>query len=712
MKDFFLKAKLTSPSTIAIKVSSPIAKEDHKDFLLRIDDREVQTLTVERTSHAGTHWHYDVKTHQPLHLGKSYEVIVEGFAAEALDVTNAIHFPTFDQDYFYPGQDLGASYHPTFTTFKVWAPLASAVQLKYTLNKTSFYGVLDRKEKGVFELTVQGDLEKAVYLYGVTNSGVTRWTPDPYAKGSTQNSEASVVVNPKAVDVPLFNERLKPFTQYTDAIIYETSIRDFTSDRNTSIVNKGRFLGMTESNMLSANGHPIGLDHLKKIGVTHVQLLPFYDFKTVDERDPNRFYNWGYDPMQYFVPEGSFASVLEDPYSRIIDAKKMIATLHQNGIRVVMDAVYNHVYNHHLSIFEKVVPDYYFRRTKEGRMSNGSFCGNDVASDRKMVQKMIVDSAVMWVKEYGVDGFRFDLMGIIDLETMKLLVSKVKQINPSFMFYGEGWNMPTELPEALRSRTENASQLPQLAFFNDVYRETVKGATFPDKITERGYGTGSLDHRLPFKYVYLGSALDLVFPAKFKTALQTINYVECHDNGTVFDKLALSNPEDDIIARLKRIKLLNAVVMLSFGIPFFHMGQEVGLSKQGDHNSYNTGDKINRFDYRILDERYEMVEYFAALSTLRKKHPFLRLYQPNDLESMVTFEDLPYGALRIDLRHPKWVKPFEQFTLVINPSKEKVFYDFGEYMTAYFNGTGFIKSGQTKVKNALIEPISLHIFVK
>ena len=708
MNQHFLKAKLMSPQHILLTLKTFGSFESNKDFLLRMNDDGIQTLALEKFNHAHGSYEWTLKSYQPLVLGNQYEVIVEGIGQEMVDMTNAQYFEGFNQEYFYEGDDLGATFSKDSTTFKLWAPLASSVRLMLLLPQGQESFSMRREKHGVFALRLEGKFEKVCYRFEVTNSGVTRSAVDPYAKGSTQNGQWSVVVNFDAFTPSPWLRKSPTLTTYNEAIIYETSVRDLTSDRSTSIQHQGRFLGLTEAGLTTKQGRPIGLDHLKKLGITHVQFLPIYDFKTVDEKDPNRFYNWGYDPAQYFVPEGSFASDLEDPYSRIRDLKKLVATLHEVQIGVIMDVVFNHVYQFHLSNFEKVVPEYYFRRTHDFKMSNGSFCGNDVASEKPMVRKMIIDAAIHWVKTYGIDGFRFDLMGIHDIPTMTLLQEKIRAIHPSFMFYGEGWNMPTSLPESIRATMNNASLLPAFAFFNDAYRDTLKGSTSSDHLHDRGYLTGSVDHRLGFKYVFSGSVLDLVFPARFRHAAQSINYVECHDNSTLFDKLAIANPEDTLSERLKRIQLINAVVMVSMGIPFFHMGQEVGLTKHGDHNSYQSGDRINRMDVHYLDERSFMVDYFAALTKLRKKHAVFRQVLPRDIEKTLTFEDLPWGGIRIDLlqgnQEPKLI-------IFINPSKETLNLSLDQPLKPYFDEHGFLPDTLVRVKSYTFAPLTLTIFL-
>lgn len=711
LKDSFLTCKLIAPGVIKALLLGPINKEEQIAFLLISDNVKIETLRIEKVTPISGGWSYDLRSYNELTLGHQYDIVLEGFGRVALDVTSAINFPHFDDDYFYDGPDLGAHYHLDFTTFKVWAPLASGVILKLEVKGEQKLLAMKRDLQGVYAITVTGDLDGAQYLYLVTNNGVTISVTDPYAFGSSQNGEWSIVIDFEKVALDLNNHKLPKFSNYTDAIIYETSVRDLTMDPLVPFKHKGRFLGMIETGIKSNAGHPVGFDYIKESGVTHVQLLPIYDFHTVDERDPARFYNWGYDPSQYFVPDGSFASDLGDPYSRIRDLKALVSAYHDAGIRIVMDVVYNHVYHAHLSVFEKVVPGYYFRRRKDGRMSNGSFCGNDIASERKMVRKLIIDSAVHWIKTYGIDGFRFDLMGIIDLETLRQLEQAVKAIKSDFMLYGEGWNMPTELPDGERGSLHNSDKIPNYAFFNDSFRDIVKGATADDRLKERGYLLGASSYRLGFKFAWAGSCLDLIFPSKFAAPNQSINYVECHDNGTLFDKMLLSNGSENLQIRLKRLKLINAATMLAFGIPFFHMGQEVGLSKNGDLNSYKSGDKVNRYDYRILDERHDLFKYFKDLVQLRKMLPFLRLDKANQIERSIEYDDLGESGVIIHYVDKKTISPYKAVMIMINPSLEDQYYELDDYMTLMFSDKGFVYPRGVKMRHIMVEALSLLVFV-
>jgi pullulanase len=620
-----MKAYLISYEDIEVIVSTPLRHDDLGSTRLRIDHHHLESLNFIQSTPYQTLTKLSFKTKKPLILGRSYEVIIESFGASPIDVSQAIYFPNFDETYTYHGDDLGFTYTPSKTTFKLWAPLASHVNLTlYDQRGERLYYEMKRQAFGVYEVSINGNYDGVFYRYEVTNNGVTVQTIDPYGKGSSRNSEYSVVINFDALKRPMYDEALPPMAHSSEAIIYETHVRDLTSDLGTNVVHKGRFLGMVEQGKTYHGTIPVGFDYIKALGITHLQLLPVQDYKSVDEFNVAYSYNWGYDPYQYFSLEGSFASDLDDPYSRIRDFLTLVATYHQIGIRINIDVVYNHVYEFQYSVFEKVVPGYYFRKQTDGTMSNGSFCGNDLSTTRPMVRKLIVDSCRFLVSTYHLDGFRFDLMGIIDMETMHQIKDAVMEINPSFMFYGEGWDMPTALDPSHKSRTENSEHLPYVSFFNDLFRNLIKGGNFEGDILDKGFVFGHhLDDRM-LAFLFSGSANGQFHVPKVKHPYQSINYVECHDNGTFYDKLIRIFPHIATATVSRYVRLINAMVMFAQGIPFFHMGQEVAGTKQGHHNSYNAGDAYNQMQYAWVEQYPELITSFAALTTIRKTFTILQ----------------------------------------------------------------------------------------
>lgn len=712
MKNSLLYAKLVDYNLIRVTLFSSISKPNHYEISLVKDDKEISLLNPIKISSMSNVTIYDLKPASKIELGHKYNIIIEAFGTAALNVNDMSLDPSFDEEYYYEGDDLGANYSSNQTEWVLWAPLASSVILKVSKDRGETFSIheMKRETKGIYRLALEGNYDGAYYNYIVENSGVSKTTIDPYAKGSTANAVNSVVINPKKIRVDLEEDDLPTYANYTDAIIYEAHVRDMTIDAHTNIKHKGKFLGLAEEKRTTDGGSPAGLDYLKYLGITHLQLLPIYDYATVDELNPDVKYNWGYDPWQYFVPEGSFASEVENPYSRIIDLKKMIKALHHAGIKVCMDVVYNHVYNFQFHPFEDVVPNYYFRRTNNGLMSNGSFCGNDVASERKMVQKLIVDACVYWIKEYGIDAYRFDLMGIIDKHTMNKIYREAIAIKPDFMLYGEGWNMPTALEESKKTTMNNALSLPKISFFNDSFRDIVKGATSESEFYKRGFLTGDLSYCEGFKFAFMGSTIDYCFNRKFLNANQSINYVECHDNGTLFDKIVACGYEETSEV-LRILKLINAVVLFSFGVPFFHMGQEIGLTKNMHQNTYNKKDKYNKMKWNILDERFEYATFLKTLIEFRKENSFLREFESEKIDNNIYVENLKGAILKITYLKVKYKGKIRDISLVINPTNETYYYTKDKKIINLLAGDGgYFRDANIKIQTLMVTPNSFDLF--
>lgn len=675
MKDTFLSARLVEPNLIRMMLFTS-ALSEKVNAILSIDHAESLVLSPSRRSSMNGITLLDFKLKEKLPLGHSYYLYLSHFGGMPLDVSEATTFPDFDKDYSYDGDDLGATYSKEKTSFALWAPLASSVLLEYRKNGDEQWTIREmvRSDKGVYRLEIKGDLALYHYRYSVVNSEVASTVSDPYAKCSGPNGEYSVVADFSKLDISLNEDKLPPFDNPLKAIIYEGHVRDLTIDPSTDIVHKGKFLGMIEKGRKSKGGHPAGFDYFKSLGFTHLQLLPLADYKTVDEKEPDKKYNWGYDPQQYFVPEGSFASKLEDPLSRIIDLKKMVAAYHKEGIRIVMDVVFNHVYEYETSIFEKIVPNYYFRKKNDGRLSNCSGCGNDLASEKRMVRKLIVDACKWWISTYGIDGFRFDLMGLIDVSTLKEVEKRAKAMKKDFLLYGEGWNMAVaSLP---LGNQDNASLLPGFAFFNDTFREATKG-----------YWGGDTSFQQIFKAGMSSMCLDFIIPKRFVSASQSLNYVECHDNETYYDVLTKKSPDMSEDEKLERAKGALASVLLSFGIPFIHAGEEILLSKGGLGNTYNAGDKANMFPYEKLDENYALIPYWKSLISFRKSIATYNVNEPKKIDVAIDIVDVGEGV-RISFLDKKLIAPHKEVSIFFNPSNNDIPLSFPQPVSVLFGVNG------------------------
>ena len=698
MKDTYVNAKLISPDLLRLVVFSSLPYEKLEPVLWK-DGVSMGKPTVAKTSTLSSIAIVDLRLNEKLELGHSYCLVMPQYGSVPVDVTEATTFPGFDEDFHYRGNDLGYTYSKKGTDFAVWAPLASKVVLSYRKKEDDDWQIANmiRCDHGVYKCRVSGDCHLYQYHFHVTNSEVTVRVTDPYAKGSTLNGENSVVIDFERIKGHSNRVALPILNSPCDAIIYEGHVRDLTIDPHTNIRNKGRFKGLIEEGRVTEAGHPAGFDYIKSLGITHLQLLPIYDYKTVDEANPSSGYNWGYDPAQYFVPEGSYASNLEDPLSRILDCKEMVSKFHEAGIRIVMDVVYNHVYEYQNSVFEKVVPNYYFRRRVNGKLASTSGCGNDFATERPMVRKLVVDACRHWIETYHIDGFRFDLMGIMDVETLNQIKTMARSLDPSFILYGEGWNMGGEVSVPL-GHMGNASMLPDFGFFNDFYRETLKN-----------YACEDFGAKNAFKNAIAGSCIDFILPPKFGSATQTINYVECHDNATFYDFLSMRRRDYSTQTKLDIIKGVNAAILFSFGIPFFHAGQEIGMSKWEEDNTYNKGDGYNKFSYRLLDERYDMAETFRKMVAIRKKSPYLRIYDPRLILQSIDLSEIN-DTIHLQFLEKNLIAPESEVHVFFNASGRDETYWAPNPLEKVFDSSG--KSNPDSDNHAVIIPARATVLAK
>jgi pullulanase len=565
----------------------------------------------------------------------------------------------FQQSYLYSGDDLGALWSEDKTYFRLWAPTAERVQLNlfHTGDKPDLYvsHEMVKEEFGTWIMTVDGNLHGVYYTYSVTIEGQTREAVDPYAKAVGVNGDRGMVVDLSSTDPEGFSYDIRPpFNETNDAIIYELHVRDFSIDCSAGINAKGKYLAFTEIGTVNSYKDMTGIDYLTELGVTHVHLLPIFDYATVDETKlhENQF-NWGYDPKNYNTPEGSYAT---DPYHgevRIKEMKQMIQALHKSGIRVIMDVVYNHTMASFDSNLNKIVPGYYYRTTGEGDFSNASGCGNETASERFMVRKFMLDSILYWAEEYHIDGFRFDLMGIHDITTMNSIRDALDEIDPTILMYGEGWTGGgSVLPDWERSMKFNMKKLStRIAAFSDDIRDGIKGSVF--LAHEKGYVSGKEGMEETIKFGVTAAIWhDQVDYWKVNYSggpwaaqpSQTINYVSSHDNLTLWDKLTLSTPWESKENRLRMNLLSAAIVLTSQGIPFFQAGEEFLRSKpineegtEFEDNSYRSSDRVNSLKWDLRTIHSEVFHYYRGLIELRKAHPLFRMRTAETMSKNLRF---------------------------------------------------------------------------
>ncbi|MDF2520775.1 MAG: type pullulanase [Clostridia bacterium] len=576
------------------------------------------------------------------------------------------------EEFTYKGGDLGAVYSKDSTVFKVWAPTAENMKVVIYKSYDAAYGQeysMSKAEQGVWDLKLPGDLKSQYYTYKVTIDGAERETVDPYAKGAAANGKKGMIVdfasiNPEGWESHKAPEALKP----TEAVVYEMHVRDFSVDESSGIKNKGRYLAFTEKGTKGPNGVSTGLEHLKELGITHLHLLPVYDFASVDETKEGQ-YNWGYDPYLYNVPEGSYSTNPYDGTVRIKEFKEMVQTLHENDIRVVMDVVFNHTYTTGDSPFDILVPGYYYRTDKSGSYTNGSGCGNETASEKAMVRKFIVDSVKFWATEYRIDGFRFDLMALHDIDTMKEVERELRKINPNILIYGEPWTGgASALSPALQLRKGSQKGM-NIAVFNDDIRNAIKG-------DNDGIGLGfvngayGLENEVK-KGIVGGIQYSSSIHGFTEQPAETINYVSSHDNLTLFDKLEKSNPSLSAEERVKMNRLALSIVLTSEGIPFIQGGTKILRTKNGSHNSYNAGDMINKIDWSRKSTYMETYSYIKGLIELRRSQRVLTLDNAEDIKKSITFVDAPKKSVAYMLSS-SFKDDFKNIVIIHNANRESI----------------------------------------
>jgi len=586
-------------------------------------------------------------------LAKRYQIFHPKLGKASIAIGNLVTSTKFEKEFTYSGNDLGPTYSKGSTSFRLWAPTATKVELLTYTSAASLVEkrfAMKRDVQGTWVYTLKGDRDGLIYTYSIDVYDETNVVVDPYVKSAVANGQRGVVVdlastNPKGWKKTKPNFSGRP----TDASIYELHIRDLSMDKSAPFPDsvRGKFSGLTFSNLKSSSGQPVGVNAIKDLGITHIQLLPIYDFASVDEFNPT--FNWGYDPLNYNVPEGSYSSDPNDPKARIVELKQAVQALHDQGIRVIMDVVYNHVYDANSFSQNKIIPGYWFRTDSRGNLTSASGCGNDSASERSMVRKFIVDSITYWATEYNLSGFRFDLMGLHDLETMRQVRAAVNKIDPSIIIIGEGWNMGTH-PAEIRANQLNVKKLPGISVFNDQIRDGIKGSVFDS--ADKGFATGNFAKK---SNVMAGIVGNIDYSSSISGAFttlspaQSVNYVEAHDNNTLQDKLQLSLDTKDKSLIDSYYRLASSIPLLAQGLPFIHAGQEFQRTKGGDSNSYKSSDEVNSLKWNLVEKNSVTRNYLKGLLALRASHPAFRIESADKVKTNLSFIKSPDDVIAYSL---------------------------------------------------------------
>ncbi|WP_112180569.1 type I pullulanase [Paraliobacillus zengyii] len=569
----------------------------------------------------------------------------------------------FEKKYDASDTKLGAQYGRRKTSFSIWAPTATNMVL--VLNEKAH--IMYKETKGVWTVTVRGNYHLARYYFLATVNGEKQKINDPYAKGMTANSEEGVVLDLRRTDPEGFRTHTYAPVSKADAIIYELHVRDATSSVESGISksHRGKFLGLTELNTTNPAGYSTGLSYISELGCTHVQFLPLQDFARADELNPSESYNWGYDPLQYFVPEGSFATDATDLVLRVKECKEMIHAFHKEGLSVILDVVFNHVYDFENSNFEKVLPGYFFRYQTDGTVSDATGTGNDLATERRMVRKFILECVDYWLKEYRVDGFRFDLMGVIDIQTMLAIQDRCNQEDRPILLLGEGWELDTPLLPEQKSSMAQSDHLQGISFFNDSFRDAIKGTLFDQLNTGYVNGNGAYIEKLP--QLVAGSSDERFGDRLFSNPFQSVNYVECHDNHTLWDRFVLSNPTTSDKDKQYMHQLATGLTLLSQGIPFIHAGQEFFRTKNGDENSYLSGDQINQLDWSQRGREDQNVQWIRRLIQFRKASHLFQIGNVVEMEHRLHIIHSPNPVFGFLLAGAD-----EDLVVFINPTNDEI----------------------------------------
>ena len=631
-------------------------------------------------------------------------------------------YTSFEEYPIPEGKLVEMEYSPIETKFTLWAPTAEEVRvlLYDSGNEGSAYQTLSLEmgEDGIWNTSIKEDLKGKFYTFNVKVNG--KWlgdTPGIMAKAVGVNGKRAAVIDLRSTDPEGWANDVRPLLKdYADIIVYEMHHRDFSLDSVSGIRNKGKFLALTELGTTTSQGEKTGIDHLKELGVTHVHILPSYDYASVDESTPDKAqYNWGYDPQNYNVPDGSYSTDPYKPDVRIKEFKQMVQALHKAGIRVVLDVVYNHTFNTVESNFERTVPGYFYRQKEDGTLANGSGCGNETASERPMMRKFMIESVLYWIKEYHIDGFRFDLMGVHDIETMNEIRKAVNKVDPTICIYGEGWAADTpQYPADSLAMKGNVSHMPGIAVFSDELRDGLCGPVW--KKEKGAFLAGVPGAEMSVKFGIVGAIehpqvrCDSVNYSQKPWAeqpTQMISYVSCHDGLCLVDRLKASMPGATPEQQVRLDKLAQTVVFTSQGIPFIYAGEEVMRDKQGVDNSYKSPDAVNAIDWRRKTTNGDVFMYYKRLIDLRKSHPAFRMGDAEKVRKHLEFlpvegQNLIAFRLKDHANGDSWEDIIVAFNSRMTPARLEV--PVGKYTVVCKDGVIDVRGLGTQIGPEVIIP--------
>lgn len=707
----FSVASIKDLHTVHYVVNPSIRITSLSDVKLYEGDKQIEISSLSSLNNKIT-WG-DIGVSEELDITKTYTLEIPGYGQKTVVPIDVFNSEEFEEKYNYDGE-LGSEIVDNGVNFRVWAPTASKVVLNLFDNGATGDAKLtvemEKKEKGLWFAFVDKTNAKhgTYYTYSVTTALGTQEAVDPYAKSAGVNGNRGMVVDLDATNPSGWADEtyMDTISSYTDAVVWEVHVRDFSNNISSS-QHKGKYLAFTETGLKNSAGISVGIDYLKNLGVTHVQLMPVYDYATVDESNPNSGFNWGYDPKNYNVPEGSYSSDPTNGEVRVTEFKQMVQGLHKAGLSVVMDVVYNHTYDGNSSL-NKIVPYYYYRYNADGTNMSGSGCGNDTASERYMYRRFMVDSVTYWMTEYKLDGFRFDLMGLHDLETMTQIEEAIHKINPNAMIYGEGWEMGKTTDGSRQANQTNISKISatngaagSVAVFNDATRDGLKGSVFKTEGT--GYINGNASENVSsIKFGYQGG--DASGQSWRVSNASVINYMSCHDNLSLWDKLEASR-EDTSKQELLAMNRLGATILMTMqGTPFMQAGEEMLRTKGGDSNSYKSSDAVNNIKWEALtadSDEYAMMLYYKGLIELRKKYSDLRAKGTND----VKFKEGNGGFLAVTIN--------DDMLILLNPNATAQSYAIEGNWTMVCNGTTVdLNSEDVYTGQVEVSAYSAYILVK